>query len=172
MSKTIEQYIAHDQWEQARQLIEAELVDKPDSHWLMTRLGLTYYEQYDYQRALEWEEKALALAPDCPLVLWDYAGSLDMLNRPQEALVIYQRLIDRGIDSLANDECGEGRARARGFYADSFYRMSFCYLALGQRDKAIEVLHRSLEQRGPGCQSIYPIAEVRGELASLAGQHN
>jgi len=170
MSQAIEQSIADHQWDQARQLIEVALVDEPDSHWLLTRLGLTYYEQYDYQRALEIEERAFALAPNCPLILWDYAGSLDMLDRPQEALALYQQLIDRGIDSLANDECGEGRARARALYADSLYRMGLCLFALGQNDKAIEALQNHLDQRGPGCRSIYPIAEVRAKLAAIVVQ--
>ena len=172
MSQAIEQHIANNEWEQARQLIENALVDEPQSHWLLTRLGLTYYEQYDYQRALELEEKALALSPNCPLVLWDYAGALDMLNRPQEALAVYQRIIDQGIDILAYDQCGEGRAQARGLYADSLYCMGHCYLALNQQDRAIEALQRHLEQRGPGCRSIYPIAKVRAELSAITTPHS
>ena len=38
----------------------------------------------DYQEALRWVEKAREIAPDCPLVLWDYAGTLDMLGRERE----------------------------------------------------------------------------------------
>lgn len=172
MSQAIEDCIAHEKWEAARQLIEAALTDDPESHWLLTRLGLTHYEQFNYRNALEIQEKALAIAPNCPLVLWDYAGSLDMLERPQEALAVYRRLIERGVDALANDECGEGRARARGLYADCFYRMSHCFLALHRKDEALDALQRHLEQRGPGCQSIYPISEVRAEMAALKAIHN
>lgn len=164
----IERLIAEEEWEAARRLIQAEIDKEPEaSHWLLTRLGLTYYEQFNYQRALELSEQAFALAPDCPLVLWDYAGTLEMLDRTQEALVIYQRIIERGIESLAYDPCGEGRARARGFYADSLYRISHCYTALGNHAKAVEAMQSALEQRGPGCQSIYPIGKLRKELNTL-----
>ncbi len=167
MSQAIEDCIAHEQWEAARRLIEEALTDMPESHWLLTRLGLTYYEQFDYRKALEIAEKALAIAPDCPLVLWDYAGSLEMLDRPQEAIAVYQKLIERGVEALAYDECGEGRAWARGLYADCFYRMSHCCLALGRKAEALDVLSRHLNQRGPGCRSIYPIRKVRAEMAAL-----
>ena len=167
MSDLIEEYIYHEEWESARRLIQTKLEDEPDSHWLLTRLSLTYYEQRNYQRALELVEQAFALAPDCPLVLWDYAGTLEMLDRTVEALTMYERIVTRSIDSLAFDECGEGRARARGFHADSLYRMSHCYSALGDSNKAYALLQKCLSERGPGCQSIYPIAVVRKELRKL-----
>jgi tetratricopeptide (TPR) repeat protein len=86
MSTLIEKLIAAEDWDAARAEINRRLEDAPDSHWLITRLALTYYEQYDYSRALELSEMAMELAPDCPLDLWDYAGALDMLNRPKDAL--------------------------------------------------------------------------------------
>jgi tetratricopeptide (TPR) repeat protein len=167
VSREIEKAIADDDWEAARLLIQSALEEQPENHWLLTRLALTYYEQFDYQRALELSCQALAIESECPLALWDYAGALEMLDRPEEALTFYQRIIDRGIDSLAYDQCGEGRARARGLSADSHYRMSHCYLALGDKDKAVEMMRLHLQQRGPGCQSIYPIAGVRKEMLAL-----
>jgi tetratricopeptide (TPR) repeat protein len=168
MPDTIERCIECNDWEGARYLILQELDTMPeDSHWLLTRLSLTYYEQQEYQRALQLSEQAFALAPECPLVLWDYAGTLTMLDRPQEALILYQRIIERGIDSIANGPCGEGRARARGLYADSLYRMSHCYNVLGDKAKAIEMLALHLQKRGPGCHSIYSLRSVRREWKTL-----
>jgi tetratricopeptide (TPR) repeat protein len=102
MTKAIESAIETDDWPRARVLIRSALKRDPDSHWLLTRLGLTYYEQRQYKRAIQYSEKALALAPHCPLVLWDYAGCLEMLDRTQEALAIYRRLLRRGINRLAH----------------------------------------------------------------------
>ena len=167
MSDAIEERIAAEDWEAARRLIQAQLVTEPESHWLLTRLSLTYYEQRDYQRALELVKKAFSIAPRCPLVLWDYAGTLEMLDRADEALTMYQHIIKRGVQSLAFDPCGEGIERARGLYADSLYRMSHCYLALGSPAKAIEMLRKHLQQRSPDCQSIYPIEDIRKELREL-----
>jgi tetratricopeptide (TPR) repeat protein len=63
----IESAIERDDWPGARKLIEEELAKDPDDHWLLTRLSLTYYEQFDYQKALDLSERALSIAPECPL---------------------------------------------------------------------------------------------------------
>jgi len=164
----IEAAIAADKWTKARGLIERALKIEPDIHWLLTRLGLTYYEQFDYELALEYEKKALSLAPDCPLVQWDYAGTLEMLDRPREAIKMFDGILRRDVDSLANDACGEGRARARGLRADALYRVARCYETLGDRKKAALMVRQALSERGPGCESIYPISEVRKFAATIA----
>lgn len=169
MSAAIESMIKSEDWAGARRLIRAELRRQPDSHWLLTRLGLTYYEQRRYAEALRYSKKALARAPNCPLVLWDYAGTLDQLGRHREALRVYARLVRRGVESLAEGECGEGLRWARGLVADALYRQGLAYAAIGQRRRARAALECHLALRGPGTRSIYPIREVRGELRALAG---
>src|SRR5215475_3821245 len=89
----IERAIAADDWVVARRLIRQELRHKRDDHWLLTRLSLTYYEQKQYKKSLQYVVEALQIAPYCPLAIWDYAGTLDMLKRKKKALQIYQWLI-------------------------------------------------------------------------------
>jgi tetratricopeptide (TPR) repeat protein len=167
--RLIEAAIAGEQWREARKLIERSLKSEPESHWLLTRLSLTYYEEFAYARALEYSQKALTLAPDCPLVHWDYAGALRMLNRPREAIKIYDRILRRDVESLASHECGEGKARARGLRADTLYMVARCHRTLGNRIEAARFVRESLRERGPGCASIYPIAELRKFAATLTG---
>jgi tetratricopeptide (TPR) repeat protein len=64
MSSKIEALIEAENWRAARQAIRVELRLSPKNHWLLTRLGLTFYEERRYQRALEYELLALAEAPD------------------------------------------------------------------------------------------------------------
>lgn len=167
MSKVIESLIAADDWRGARRLIHAALRRDPESHWLISRLALTYYEEFNYGRALDYDRRAYAIAPHCPLVLWGLAGSLDMLERYDEAISIYRRIVRRGKQRLAYGECGEGLARARGLYADALYRMSMCYSAKGNRRLALVHLERHLDERGPGCHSIYPLDDIRLEAGHL-----
>src|SRR5271163_3121791 len=101
MSLAIEKAIRRDDWKGARRLIRTSLRQQPDSHWLITRLGLTYYEERDYKQAFKIGQRAYRLAPKCPLVLWDLAGTLDMLGRHREAIAIFRRLVRRNIKSLA-----------------------------------------------------------------------
>ncbi len=163
----VEKLIEKEDWVAARKLIRSELKKDPNDHWLLTRLALTYYEVKKYSRALEYEEKALELAPKCPLVLWDYAGTLQMLDRDKEAVAIYSRIIRRGVHSIAYGECGEGLALARGLIADSYYRQALSHQALGNRKKAINAFEKHLDCRGPGCLSIYPIDEIRKEFKKI-----
>jgi tetratricopeptide (TPR) repeat protein len=135
-----------------------------DSDWLLTRLSLTYYEQCDYERSLRYSEKAFVLAPRCPLVIWDYAGTLEMLGEFQKAADFYHRLIRRGVPSLAYDECGEGMARARGLVADCWHRLGHCEAKLGRKAKAVHHLKHHLLLRGRGRRSIYPANSVKREL--------
>ena len=168
MSQQIERAIATRRWVRAQTLIKREIARTPRSHWLLTRLGSTYYAQRQYKRALLYIEKALSLAPRCPLVLWDYACCLDMLGRTKECLAVCRRLLRRGVGRLAHGKCGEGNEWARGLVADCYYRMAQCYRDLGDNKRAAVAFRRHLALRGPGCRSIYPIAEVRKELRALA----
>ena len=168
MSKAIETAIRSERWEKARRLIQAALKREPHSHWLMTRLSLTYYEQYKYRRSLSYCRKALKIAPRCPLVLWDYAGTLQMLEKHRAALKVYRQLLSRRIEEIAHGECGEGISRARGLMADCYYRQGFSFEALNQKRAASESYRKHLRMRGRGCQSIYKVREVRKRLSELA----
>lgn len=74
-SDKIEALIEADNWKAARKAIIAALRTQPESHWLFSRLALTYYEEVKYEKALELDEQASAFAPTCPLAIWGYAGS-------------------------------------------------------------------------------------------------
>jgi len=166
----IEDAIKRNDWARARQFIRAALRQNPDSHWLITRLALTYYEQGDYKRSLALEQRAYKIAPNCPLVLWDMAGSWEMLKRYTEASTIYRRLLRRGVNAVAFGVCGEGVAWARGLLADCWYRLARCHRKQGRRAHSISCYKKHLAMRGPGCRSIYPIHEVRRELALSAAK--
>ena len=161
VSRQIESKIGRHDWAGARRLIRSGLRRQPDHHWLLARLSATYYAQYDYRRALRVSSKAFRLMPRCPLVLWDHAGALDMSGRKHEAIAIYRRLVGRGAAALATGECGEGLARARGLVSDCFYRLGLCYFDLGRPKLATRSFTRAFRMRGPGCHSIYPLAEAR-----------
>lgn len=167
MTKEIEELIDKENWQNARKAIMAELKNKPQDHWLLTRLGLTYYEERNYKKALEIEEEALKLSPNCPLVLWDYAGSLQMLNRHNEAIKIYEQIINKGVEEVAYGECGEGKALARGLIADCQYRISLSYRELGKENLSLRAFEKHLGLRGPGCRSIYPLKNINKEYNKL-----
>ena len=150
----IEALIRAERWAGARGLIKKRLKKEPTNHWLLARLGLTYYEQRQYDEALAYEEEALRIEPNCPLALWDYAGSLQMLGRHREALGVYERITQLGAKRIAVGQCGEGLAWANGLVADCYYRMMDSLDALGDEGGATAMLIKHLDLRGPGCHSI------------------
>lgn len=149
---------AHHDNEQFR--LRQRLKAEPHHHWILTRLSSVYYEQRRYALALKYAEKAFAEVPSCPLVLWDYAGALQMLGRHNEALDLYARIVTRGVDRIANGECGEGRAWARGLISDSHYRASLSLKAIGNERASSSAFEQCLDLRGPGCRSIYTLNEL------------
>ena len=163
----IERAIAADKWLEARTLIREELRRDPRNHWLLTRLSLTYYEQKQYRKSLRYVVQALQIAPYCPLAVWDYAGTLDMLNRKKKALQIFQWLISWGEKGIAFGECGEGLRFARSLVADCYYRIARIYEERRERAKAIRAYKQHFLFRRRGAWSIYPLSEVKRRFASL-----
>ena len=140
--------------------LRRQLKAEPGHHWLLTRLSSVYYEQRRYALALRYAEKAFAEAPSCPLVLWDYAGALQMRGRHHEALDLYARIVTRGAKRIASGECGEGKAWARGLVSDSHYRASLSLRAIGNMEASLSAFAQCLDLRGPGCRSIYRLAAL------------
>lgn len=164
--------IEREKWTDARQAIQEALKTAPDDHWLLTRLSTTHYEQGDYPEALLWVEKAKALAPNCPLVLWDYAGTLDMLGREREAIAVYRSLLQRGPEAIAEDECGEGIEWARGLLTDCVYRAGRCFEDLGDRRRAATLYRSYRDLVDMGAPSIYPREDVVARLRKLIHRRN
>jgi tetratricopeptide (TPR) repeat protein len=160
MNSKIENLIDLEDWPSARKEIIAEIKCHPDDHWLLTRLSLTYYEERNYKKALEIVEQAYKLAPNCPLVLWDYAGTLQMLDRHKEAIKLYNTIIAKGVEDIAYGECGEGKGKARGLIADCYFRLSESFQDLGSEKLSLQAFENHLDLRGPGCYSIYPLKDL------------
>jgi tetratricopeptide (TPR) repeat protein len=171
-TKRIDKLFEQEKWKEARKVILAELEKDPESHWLLTRLAATHYEERDYQAAIEWGMKAFERAPRCPLVLWDLAGALQMSGEDERALAIYEGLLKRGIKRIAEDECGEGRAWATALLTDCLFRMGESFIAVGRTKAAQAAFQRYLVLRGRGAESIYSAEEAVKELAKLGHARN
>lgn len=161
LSEKIDDLFAKEKWKEARALVEKEMAKRGDEpgHWLLARLATTYYEERRYKKALQLVEKALALAPHCPLVLWDYAGTLDALGRSEEAIDIYMSLVLRGPDKVGQEECGEGVGWAVGLLTDCFYRVSVCLKHLQRPQPAWQFFLWYAQLVTAGAPSLYAKAD-------------
>jgi len=156
-----------EKWKEARKVILAELQKEPTSHWLLTRLATTYYEEKEYQQAIALGMQAYKLAPRCPLVLWDLAGALQMVGDDKAALALYEGLLKRSMKRIAENECGEGRAWATALLTDCLFRMGQSFAALGRTKAARRAFQGYLVMRGKGAGSIYSAEDAVKELAKI-----
>lgn len=165
--KKIEKLIAARQWTAARGVIQDELLSTPTDHWLWTTLGLTYYEDREYVKALICSRRAVELAPSCPLVLWDYAGCLYMNGKESAAFAIWTLLLSMDAEEVAYGEDGEGMDWALQLLNDVHYRMGKYYLRGGNDEQALMSFKKYLQNRSHGVGSIYDREEVESYLAKL-----
>jgi len=171
---TIEQLVASKKWKQAQSLLQDELLAAPTDHWVWTTLGMTYYEQGMYGKALNCSKRAVELAPDCALVLWDYAGCLYMTGHQSGALAIWTLLLEMDIEEVANGECSEGMDWAMQLLNDVHYRMGRYYQWKGNAEQARTAFEKYLHNRAHGVGSIYDREQVEGFLTLLnrTGNHS
>jgi tetratricopeptide (TPR) repeat protein len=167
LSERVNDAFAKEDWTHARQLLVAELARAPDDHWLHSRLSATYYEERNYQEAYRHIKKAYALAPDCPLVLWDLAGTLFALGKVREAARIYRTLIHKRPQMLANEPHGEGLEWALSLLIDCLFRSGMCFQALGKRASALKCYRSFIEMRAQWSGGIYTIEDAAKQLAKF-----
>jgi tetratricopeptide (TPR) repeat protein len=173
LSREINLLFEQGEWVPARALLEKEL-HKPgneNDHWLLTRIGTTFYEERDYQTALKYAQKAYERSPSCPLVLWDYAGTLDALGDSREAFRIYWTLLDKEPAGVSAHDCGKGEGRrwTVGLLTDCIYRAALCLKHLGMKDEAIQLFREYLRVQGPKSESIYTREDADAQLEELGG---
>ena len=167
-TKTIKRLLKFENWQEAQLLLHRELIHAPTDHWLWMMLSQTYYEQFEYDTALECAKRAVELAPQCPLALWHYAGCLSMTGQERSALAIWSLLLNRELDDVAFGDCGEGMKWAMQLLNDVHYRMGQIHLFLGEDAQARVSFEKYLSNRRHGVGSIYDSNEVKRELAKLA----
>jgi tetratricopeptide (TPR) repeat protein len=154
------------QWSEARKLLEAELAREPDNHWLLTQLGVTYYEQQQYEEALKHFQAASRIMPDCPLVLWNTAGALDALGKHAKAIQVFTRLLKGDAKSEA-DACWESPEWSAALKADCVYRLGVCFRDIGRNEPAEECFRQYLDLQLSGIDGTYSLQDVSREIRGL-----
>jgi len=168
MSATIERYLKGKEWKRARALIQEQLVFEPADHWLWMHLGLTYYEEKEYEKAVRCSQWAVQLEPRCPLGLWHLAGALYMTGDEAAAVAVWISLLHMDVEEVAFGEHGEGMDRALQLINDIHYRMGRYYHRIGEDRLAAESFRKHLHNRHHGVSSSYDIKETEELLAQVS----
>jgi len=166
-AKLIEIYYEQEKWSKAKHLLLQVLRESPGDIWFLAILSSIYYEEKNYKKAYTTIKKAMKLEPEEPLVMWHYTGSLDSLNRPKDAIQVYKKIINKGVNKIAFIDTTEGIRWARSLINDCMYRIGLCYKDVGNPKQAKIWLKKHIENRRPGIPSIYTLREVKKELSEL-----
>jgi tetratricopeptide (TPR) repeat protein len=164
----IERCLAEKNWKEGRCLIQDELLFQPMDHWLWACLSLTYHEEQEYEKAVQCSKRAVQLAPSCPLALWHYAGSLDMVGHGAFALPIWIMLLSMEVEEVAYGDHGEGMDWALQLLNDVHYRMGRYYQRIGKKDLARESFQKYLHNRAHGVGSIYELSNAEENFSQLS----
>ncbi len=167
ISIRIDEIIETEDWIQAKEYLLGELKQYPDDHWILTQLGEICYEMYDYKGAFEHTEKAFNLEPDCPVAANNYAVILYMQERDKEAINVWTKLLERGVDEVSKNECSEGMRFAKSLINDVRFRLGDAYLAYGDRAKAREYYTDHMNNRQKGIFSNFTKDEVQKAIKQL-----
>ncbi|MBX9623972.1 MAG: tetratricopeptide repeat protein [Gemmataceae bacterium] len=162
----LDRLLAEGRWAAARKVIERELAADPGNHWLRTQLGVTHYEQRRYREALKHFAASLAIVPDCPLTLWNVAGTLDALGRAEEAVPVYLWLL--GSKKTPDDDpCWESREWTDALKTDCVYRLGTCLQHLGRAEAAEHCFRRYVNLLLDGMSGTYPIEDAARHVRDL-----
>jgi tetratricopeptide (TPR) repeat protein len=166
LSLQINELFQQEKWLEARKLLEAGRERDPQNHWLLTQLGVTFYEQFEYEAARGIFLDSLKILKDCPLTLWNYAGTLDALGKHDEALPIYAWLIQSN-RTAQEDPCWESAEWTARLKADCAYRVGVCFRHLGKKEEAENWLLQYVDLLFRGIEGTYSIADVRSEYQNI-----
>jgi tetratricopeptide (TPR) repeat protein len=139
----IDELLARGRWAQARKLLAAQRQNDPTNHWVITQIGVCFYERRKYQTALEYFVEARRYKPDCPLTLWHLAGALNALGKHGQAISIYTWLLRSNV-TPEEDPCWETTQWTESLKADCIFRIGVCFENFGKKQKAEECFRQYL----------------------------
>jgi tetratricopeptide (TPR) repeat protein len=162
----IEDLIRDEDWKAARKAIRRELTEDPENHWLLTQLGVTYYEERKYRESLKPLLAAFDLVPDCPLTLWNLAGTVDALGKPKIAILIYAWIL-RSNTTAADDSCWEDEEWTSALRTDCVYRVGMCFKHMKRWEPAEHCFRQYVNLLLSGMNGMYPITDAAEQIREV-----
>ena len=154
-------YFKNQEWAKAQKVLLSivKLSDDKD-FWVYTSLSSVTYELRNYKQALEYSKIAYSLNSESPLVIWDYAGVLYMLDKKDRAINLWQQILNIPEEVIAFELTSEGLRWARRLRNDCFYRVAEAYYYLENDGLALKYALNHLNSRKKGQLSLYSKKEV------------
>ena len=134
-------------------------------HEALVQRGLDLHEVQRYAAPLPWFDRALAVAPACPVAQYNRANTLHMLDRDREAEPILRELIAPGLAELRR-RCAIADDLP-SLQLDAHYLLFLVLLdGRGFSAEAFRLAEEHLRLRRRGLRSKWPAREVRADVAA------
>ncbi len=169
-SKRVAELLQAENWTEARALLQKELEKDPANHWLLTQIGVTFYEQRQYKAALKIFLDSYRILDDCPLTLWNLAGTFDALGEVKKAIAIYTWLLESD-KSPADDSCWESKEWTDRLKTDCVFRLGICFQKLGKQSVALDCFRQYLNLLSIGIDGLYSAEDVMKRIHGLSSTH-
>lgn len=166
LNATIDLLFKKGRWPEARALLEKEREKQPNDHWVLTQLGVAFYEERRYSEALQLFLASQKIVPDCPLTLWNLAGALDALGNPAEAIRVYAWLLECKQTATA-DPCWESKEWTEALKADCVYRLAACFQQMGRAGAAAHCYRQYINLLISGIQGLYSSNDAMRQIQKL-----
>jgi len=136
-----------------------------DRHVEIVERGLELHEAHNYEAALTVFEAARLFSPHCPVVTYNIANTLHMLDRDAESSALLRSILDAPDPQLI-DQCSQ--ASPRSLRLDALYLMFLSTLHASKSWRvAVPYLRKHLASRSRGLSSVFSKARVVREAEGL-----
>ncbi|HVP57773.1 MAG TPA: tetratricopeptide repeat protein [bacterium] len=122
--------------EALQKVVDLKPTEKEVLSGALYSLGNIHYDAKEYQKALEYYDKAAEIKADDPWLQYQIGVSHLLLEKYPEALPALQKCADLTKSSTREDE--------KGLYQDAMYNLGICYIQMQDYDKAIFTLESLL----------------------------
>ena len=155
-------------FEKAIHLLKAIIsLGKKGDFWTYSRLSSCYYELKDYHTALTYAKKAYKLNPTSPLVLWDYAGALIMLEKESRAIKLLRRIQEMSDDLRDHGFNNSDIKWMQSLKNDANFLIGKSYYTIHKDSLAKKSFEQYITNRRAGTKSIYSIPKAKSYLKKL-----
>ena len=146
--------------------------EKKLSFFNYSRLSSCYYELREYKTALKYSQIAYKINPKSPLVLWDYAGVLRMVNKERKAIELLQRIKALDKYKIGSVITTTGTKWAKSLLNDCNFQIGHCYYQIYENTKAKKYFLKHLSLRKRGLHSLYSRKQVMKFLNTIEVESN
>jgi tetratricopeptide (TPR) repeat protein len=152
--------------------VERQLKNQKNDIRSLQMLRKSYYEKGDDKNALRIAYKVWSIAPDDPLLIWQYAACLSNVGRYKEAIGIYQKILRKSPSALASNKKIGTLRRAKGLKNDCVCAIGECQASLENWYVAIKLFKKYLKNRQTRVPSVYEVREVKVIKQQLLSMDN